>query len=78
MLARLDQLEDYPDFYDRQIQDIDVGSDKEKCWVYILNNYPEKLLNLPHLIEYRDTPEKSYKERCQREKNILAKDDLEY
>jgi len=80
VFARLDILEDYPKFYDREIQDIDVGAGKEKipCWIYILKNFPEKLLNLPHLSEYKNTEEKPYQERSQRVSNILAKDDLEY
>lgn len=79
MLARLDILEDYPKFYDREEQEITVGSGKEKCWVYILKNFPEKLLNnQPFLTEYKDTPEKRYQTRSQRISSILAKDDLEY
>lgn len=78
MLARLDILEDYPAFYDREVQEINAGDVKENCWVYILKNYPEKLLNLPMLSDYKDSVEKPYQERCQRESNILAKDDLTY
>lgn len=80
MFARLDVLEDYPTFYDRRIEEIDVGEAKEKvpCWVYILKTYPDKLLSLPFLTEYKDTPEKPYQERSQRVSNILAKDDLEF
>lgn len=78
MLARLDLLEDYPAFYDRAVREIDVGTEKEQCWLYYLNNFPEKLLSLPHLSEYKDTADKRYQERCQRVSNILAKDDLEY
>lgn len=80
MLTRLDVLEDYPTFYDREIQEIDVGAGKDKvlCWVYILKNFPENLLNLPLLSEYKDTPEKPYQERSRRVSNILAKNDLMY
>lgn len=79
MMARLDVLEDYPEFYDREIQDINVGTDeKEKCWIYIIKTFPEKLLSLPLLSEYKNTPDRAYQERCQRVSNILAKDDLEY
>lgn len=79
MLARLDELEDYPDFYDRAVREINVAEGQsEQCWLYYLNRFPEKLLSLPHLAEYKDTPEKSYQERCKRVKNILAKDDLDY
>lgn len=80
MFARLDVLEDYPSFYDREIQEINVGDDKDRlsCWVYVLKNFPEKLLSLPFISDYKDSPEKPYQERCQRVSNILAKDDLEY
>ena len=80
MLVKLDELEDYPNFYDRQLQDIELEGDTKKvqCWVYLLKNFPEKLLSLPLLTEYKDTPEKAYQERCKREKDIIAKDDMEY
>lgn len=78
MLTNLDVLEDYPNFYDREIQDITVGDNKVQCWVYLLRNFPEKMLSLPLLTEYKDTPEKAYQERCKREKDIIAKDDMEY
>lgn len=80
MLAKLDELEDYPNFYDRELQDIDIEGDTKivQCWVYLLKNFPEKLLSLPLLTEYKDTPEKAYQERCKREKDIIAKDDMEY
>lgn len=76
MLTRLDELEDYPQFYDRELQDINVGSEKEKCWVYIIKSFPERMLNFPLLSEYKNTTEKAYQDRCQRVSNILAKDDL--
>lgn len=78
MLGRLDVLEDYPKFYDREEQEITVASEIHQCWVYLLKNFPEKLLSLPLLEDYRDTPEKRYQARSQRVSNILAKDDLEY
>lgn len=78
MLACLDILEDYPAFYNREIQEISAGDAKENCWVYLLTNYSEKLLTLPMLSDYKDSAEKPYLERCQRESNILAKDDLTY
>jgi gamma-glutamylaminecyclotransferase len=78
MLVKLDELEDYPNFYDRQIHDILCGDSKVPCWVYLLKTFPEKLLSLPLLTEYKDTPEKAYQERCKREKDILAKDDMDY
>uniref|UniRef100_A0A1L8E549 Gamma-glutamylcyclotransferase family protein n=1 Tax=Nyssomyia neivai TaxID=330878 RepID=A0A1L8E549_9DIPT len=62
MVEHLDQLEGYPDFYDREIQEIkilDVEGEKTlPCWVYLLRKFPEHLLNLDMLTEYRDTPAK--------------------
>jgi gamma-glutamylaminecyclotransferase len=79
MMARLDVLEDYPEFYDRELQEIERPTgEKDNCWVYIIKSFPEKLLRLPFLIDYRNTTEKPYQERCQRVSNILAKDDLDY
>lgn len=79
MFARLDVLEDYPEFYDRQLNEIVMENDeKVSCWVYMLKNFPEKLLTFPMLDEYRDSAEKPYQERSKRISNILAKNDLNY
>ncbi|CRK99928.1 CLUMA_CG013228, isoform A [Clunio marinus] len=78
MFARLDVLEDYPEFYDREILDIDIGDGKEKlkCWVYFLKNFPEKLLNLPHITEYKCENEFPYQSESQNVSNILSKENL--
>lgn len=57
MFSKLDELEDYPNFYNREIHDMNVGvGDGEiGCWVYLLNKFPEKLLELPHLADYKNT-----------------------
>ncbi|XP_055690789.1 putative gamma-glutamylcyclotransferase CG2811 isoform X1 [Lutzomyia longipalpis] len=64
MVGKLDELEGYPDFYDREIQDIkllDEGEEKIlSCWVYLLRTFPDHLLNFEMLTEYRDTPERKY------------------
>ncbi|CAO1368691.1 unnamed protein product [Diamesa tonsa] len=80
MMSKLDVLEDYPKFYDREIQkfDIGVGEGNVECWVYLLKNFPEKLLDLPHLAEYKNTTKKPYQERSQRITDVLAQDDLLY
>lgn len=65
MFKRLDMLEDYPVFYDREIQDINigVGDGVVPCWVYLLKDFPDTLLSLPHLSEYKNSDEKPYQER---------------
>jgi gamma-glutamylaminecyclotransferase len=80
MFARLDVLEDYPEFYDRQINEIILEENNEKvsCWVYMIKNFPEKLLSFPMLNEYKNSEEKPYQERSKRIANILAKNDLDY
>lgn len=77
MLAELDKLEDYPGWYDRQLQDFNIGmGKKEKAWVYLMKTFPDSMLRLPLLTEYKNTPEKPYKERSLR--TISAREDLEY
>lgn len=79
MFSQLDVLEDYPEFYDRQINEILLDNDeKVSCWVYMIKNFPEKLLTFPMLDEYKNTAEKPYQERSKRLENISAKNDLEF
>lgn len=82
MMAHLDVLEDYPAFYDREVNEIvmEPGSNVEKmnCWIYMMRNFPEKMLCFPTLTEYRNSEDKPYRERCQRLPEIIAKDDLEF
>jgi gamma-glutamylaminecyclotransferase len=78
MFAVLDKLEDYPSWYDREIQDMNVANgEKIPCWVYILRNFPEKLLQLPFLTSYEDMKDSPYLERSKRSE-IKARDDLEF
>lgn len=44
------------------------------CWIYLLKQFPEQLLNKPHLEEYKNSNENPYIERSKRESNIQAKD----
>jgi hypothetical protein len=48
------------------------------CWIYLLNKYPETLLNRQMLAEYKNSAEKPYAERSKRTENVAAKDDLTY
>lgn len=54
MLKTLDRLEQYPDWYDRQLHDVLVGSETVQCWIYMLKNYSENLLLLPFLTEFKE------------------------
>ncbi|XP_059620036.1 putative gamma-glutamylcyclotransferase CG2811 [Phlebotomus argentipes] len=64
MMEKLDELEGYPEFYDREIQEMKLLDDPEQktlpCWVYLLRSFPDHLLGFEMLTEYRDTPEKRY------------------
>ncbi|CAD7076623.1 unnamed protein product [Hermetia illucens] len=61
MLSSLDDLEEYPNYYDREIQDIvaENGSTTQ-CWIYLLRKFPENMLSKEFLQSYRNTPEKPY------------------
>jgi len=80
MLEELDKLEDYPTWYDRELQDFNIigTSEVEQAWVYIMRSFPEKMLSLPYLRSYKNKPEEPYKERSARLPNISARDDLDY
>ncbi|KAI8034156.1 hypothetical protein M5D96_013118 [Drosophila gunungcola] len=48
MFGKLDQLEDYP----QNIQ----------CWVYLIRNFPEKMMAKKLIASYHNTPEQPYSE----------------
>ncbi|XP_013185831.2 putative gamma-glutamylcyclotransferase CG2811 isoform X1 [Amyelois transitella] len=56
MLSKLDILEDHPNYYVREIDDILVtkGDKKEtvKCWVYFLKNFKPELVTWPQMESY--------------------------
>ncbi|CAH2056273.1 unnamed protein product, partial [Iphiclides podalirius] len=58
MLGQLDILEDHPNYYIREIDNIDIKKDysneKEtiRCWIYFLKNFKEELLSKPMLENY--------------------------
>ncbi|XP_065370282.1 putative gamma-glutamylcyclotransferase CG2811 isoform X2 [Calliphora vicina] len=79
MFANLDILEDYPVYYDREIQTITLNNNESvQCWLYLIRTFPEKLLQKEHLAAYHNTKEKPYRERSERDINIKATDDLSY
>uniref|UniRef100_A0A1I8NIG1 Gamma-glutamylcyclotransferase family protein n=1 Tax=Musca domestica TaxID=7370 RepID=A0A1I8NIG1_MUSDO len=80
MFANLDILEDYPNYYDREIQKITTTESRETvpCWIYLIRKFPEKLLEKEHLTSYHNTSAKPYRERSERDVNIKAIDDLNY
>ncbi|XP_022224544.2 putative gamma-glutamylcyclotransferase CG2811 isoform X2 [Drosophila obscura] len=63
MFSKLDQLEDYPNYYDREQQTIRTEVDGPmECWLYLIRNFPEKMLAKPQLSAYHNTPEQPYSE----------------
>ncbi|TMW41181.1 hypothetical protein DOY81_013738 [Sarcophaga bullata] len=78
MFANLDVLEDYPVYYDREIQSIAINNEIVPCWLYLIRKFPEKLLEKEHLSSYHNTKVKPYRERSERDINIKAIDDLSY
>ncbi|KAM7345823.1 putative gamma-glutamylcyclotransferase CG2811 [Cochliomyia hominivorax] len=79
MFGNLDVLEDYPVYYDREIQAITLDNNETvQCWLYLIRKFPEKLLEKEHLTSYHNTKEKLYTERSERDINIKASDDMSY
>jgi gamma-glutamylaminecyclotransferase len=80
MMENLDRLESCPDLYARVVQEMNlgIGHGSMPCWIYLLNKYPEELLKLPTLTEYKNSPEQPYVEKAKRSHNFSAKDDLSY
>ncbi|KAF9805553.1 hypothetical protein SFRURICE_020938 [Spodoptera frugiperda] len=58
MLSKLDILEDHPNYYIREIDDIIVKNSSssdpqiEKCWVYFLKNFKPELLKREYFDNY--------------------------
>ncbi|KAH8416132.1 hypothetical protein KR222_008877 [Zaprionus bogoriensis] len=79
MFARLDVLEEYPDYYDREQQAITTPEhDTLDCWVYLMRKYPESMLGKQLLSSYHDTPEQRYTAKSVRDAALAARDDLAY
>ncbi|XP_039748420.1 putative gamma-glutamylcyclotransferase CG2811 isoform X1 [Pararge aegeria] len=77
MLSKLDILEDHPNYYVREIDDIIVNksesSDREtvKCWVYFLKNFRPDLLSKEQFENYSSMGSHGlrYLERSKRDPN---------
>ena len=80
MLSVLDNLEDCQDIFTREMQDmnIGIGEGTVPCWVYLLQKYPEKLLNLPYLSSYQNSGAHPYVLRNKRTHKHPAQEDLSY
>ncbi|XP_002015676.2 putative gamma-glutamylcyclotransferase CG2811 isoform X1 [Drosophila persimilis] len=79
MFSKLDQLEDYPNYYDREEQTIRTETEGNlQCWLYLIRQFPVKMLAKPQLSAYHNTPEQPYSEKSVRDPAISAKDDLSY
>ncbi|XP_017070424.1 putative gamma-glutamylcyclotransferase CG2811 [Drosophila eugracilis] len=63
MFSKLDELEDYPNYYDREEQTILVEENETtQCWLYLIRNFPDKMLTKELLTSYHNTPEQPYSE----------------
>ncbi|XP_046810842.1 putative gamma-glutamylcyclotransferase CG2811 isoform X2 [Lucilia cuprina] len=63
MFTNLDILEDYPVYYDREIQTITLNNNEQvQCWLYLIRKFPEKLLQKDYLTAYHNTKEQPYRE----------------
>lgn len=62
MLSILDELEDVGNYYDRTTMTFNLGINEGNidANVYVLNKYPEGLLKLKMISEYKDTKDKPY------------------
>jgi len=47
-----------------------------QCWLYLIRNFPDKMLAKELLISYHNTPERPYNEKSVR--TVSARDDLSY
>uniref|UniRef100_A0A034VRP7 Gamma-glutamylcyclotransferase family protein n=1 Tax=Bactrocera dorsalis TaxID=27457 RepID=A0A034VRP7_BACDO len=79
MFANLDVLEDYPNYYDREIQQIKTENNEHiDCWLYLIKQFPEKLLSKRYLEKYNNSEALPYCERSERLPEVKAKDDMTY
>nr|XP_036218431.1 putative gamma-glutamylcyclotransferase CG2811 isoform X3 [Bactrocera oleae] len=79
MFANLDVLEDYPNYYDREIQQIKTEKNEYiDCWLYLIKQYPDQLLFKRYLEKYNNSETLPYCERSERLPEVKAKDDMTY
>ncbi|KAM3955447.1 putative gamma-glutamylcyclotransferase CG2811 [Aphomia sociella] len=84
MLSKLDILEDHPNYYVREIDDIEVrkpdSCDTEtlKCWVYFLKNFKPQLLSRPLMEVYSSNGSHGlpYSERSKRDPNYNYRSEI--
>ncbi|KAH8252495.1 hypothetical protein KR032_000255, partial [Drosophila birchii] len=77
MFGKLDELEEYPNYYDREEQAIRTEhGETVNCWLYLIRNFPEKLLAKEQLESYHNTPQQPYSEKSAR--TVPSRDDLSY
>ncbi|XP_032590090.1 putative gamma-glutamylcyclotransferase CG2811 isoform X2 [Drosophila grimshawi] len=63
MFQKLDELEEYPRYYDRELQTIITDqNEKLDCWLYLIRNYPDRMLSKPFLSSYHNSPQQAYSE----------------
>ncbi|XP_059062615.1 putative gamma-glutamylcyclotransferase CG2811 [Achroia grisella] len=75
MLSKLDILEDHPNYYIREIDDIEVKTSDSteggimKCWVYFLKSFKQELLSRPQMDDYSSSGSHGlpYMERSKRD-----------
>ncbi|KAH8346312.1 hypothetical protein KR084_001777, partial [Drosophila pseudotakahashii] len=77
MFAKLDELEDYPAYYDREEQAILTEQNETiQCWLYLIRNFPENMLAKKLLTSYHNTTEQPYCETSVR--TVPAREELSY
>jgi len=77
MMHILDNLEDCQRIYKRAVQIMNMGIDEGKvpCNVFLLDKYPEHLLDLPFITEYKNSAEHPYIKKALR-KHVLNDEDF--
>ncbi|KAF4531703.1 hypothetical protein B566_EDAN012510 [Ephemera danica] len=77
MLEHLDVLEDHPNFYVREQEDISTDPDRkiQKCWVYLIKKFRHELLQQPHLECYESKGPHGL-QYCESDKDESTLDDI--
>ncbi|XP_053963872.1 putative gamma-glutamylcyclotransferase CG2811 isoform X1 [Anastrepha ludens] len=61
MFANLDVLEDCPNYYEREIQQVTTEDNVSMdCWLYLIKQFPEQLLSKRHLDSYHNNAAQPY------------------
>jgi len=76
MMEILDNLEDCQRLYkrDTQLMNMGIGDGNVLCNVFLLDKYPEHLLDLPYLTEYKNSHEHPYVKKSLRSKGLGEED----